>query len=734
MIHVGIGQAEGSDTLETLKRAIAACRHQMNGFQPQAGIVLTGSNFDHRLILREIHRQFPQIELIGGTTAGNFSSTAGFSDDAISLMGFYSDCIQIRAGLGRRLSSGYAAAAREAVAMARDGLESEPKICLALPDLIEHRAGAVVKALDHELGRDCVLFGGCPAIVGEPGEIIHQFCGDEILQGALPLLLFAGPIRHAFFVANSWKTIGPRVIVSGTSGRLVRYIGSRKALAFYHHYLGEHASPATEFPLAVYGPDGNQTTLRGPIRYHPQDGSITFADNIPEGATVQLTEAIRDFLIDDIANSAQALKQTDFAFSPAAALAFSCTLRKDVLGTRVAEEIQMLEKQCRSGLPILGFYGYGEIAPPAPGLPCTVHNATLITLVIGEEKGTIHQHRPQSVSPTSLASAAPVTHEMVASPQDLQRENAFLRMKLKRSEGYRKRLEEIKELNAGLHRKIIHEIETARRQIQQREREHVKALQLAGEVQINLLPHGERHFNGLEVAGKNVPGDQIGGDYFDYLQADEVCTGCMGFVVGDISGHGVDAALLMTSARGFLRTRARQPGSLADIITDMNRYLSSDVLDSGRFMTLFYLAIDPRQRLLRWIRAGHEPAMLYSPAADRFLELKGEGIALGIDRDTRYREHRMVGLSAGEVLAIGTDGIWEAHNRDGVMFGKPRLQQILRRHHGESPQLIIDSVFDEIDRFTGGKAPEDDMTLVIIKSSELQAVKHIIQPNVGAKL
>jgi sigma-B regulation protein RsbU (phosphoserine phosphatase) len=217
-------------------------------------------------------------------------------------------------------------------------------------------------------------------------------------------------------------------------------------------------------------------------------------------------------------------------------------------------------------------------------------------------------------------------------PRGLERENEYLRMRLARSEAYRRRLEDTKELNAGLHRQIIQEIEAARRKIALKEKESAKALRLAGEVQKNLLPRHHLTIGGIEVAGKNLPSHAIGGDYFDYLQHDPACSTCLSVVVGDISGHGVDAALLMTSARGFLRTRVGQPGSAAEIVTDMNRYLAEDVLDSGRFMTLFFLSIDPQARKLHWVRAGHDPALVYLPSQDRFEMLKGEGLALGVDR------------------------------------------------------------------------------------------------------
>jgi len=127
--------------------------------------------------------------------------------------------------------------------------------------------------------------------------------------------------------------------------------------------------------------------------------------------------------------------------------------------------------------------------------------------------------------------------------------------------------------------------------------EHKKALALAGEVQKSLLPQDKPKVQGLDIAGRNVSCDEIGGDYFDFLWRRESKKGPFSVVVGDISGHGVDSALLMTTARAFLRMRASQPGTISEIITAMNRHLTQDVLETGRFMTLFYLSIDPEKNV-----------------------------------------------------------------------------------------------------------------------------------------
>jgi len=245
--------------------------------------------------------------------------------------------------------------------------------------------------------------------------------------------------------------------------------------------------------------------------------------------------------------------------------------------------------------------------------------------------------------------------------------------------------------------------------------EHKKALALAGEVQKSLLPQDKPLVRGLDIAGKNVSCDEIGGDYFDFLWRRDSQKGPFSVVVGDISGHGVDSALLMTTARAFLRMRASQPGTISEIITAMNRHLTRDVLETGRFMTLFYMTIDPENKRIDWVRAGHDPAIVYDPGRDQFEELKGSGVALGVNEALHYEENFQSGLANGQIIAIGTDGIWEAVNREGEMFGKERFRDIIRKNAGAEASEILSAVYTALNLFTMGQKSEDDITLVIIK-------------------
>lgn len=244
-----------------------------------------------------------------------------------------------------------------------------------------------------------------------------------------------------------------------------------------------------------------------------------------------------------------------------------------------------------------------------------------------------------------------------------------------------------------------------------------QSLMLAAEIQRNLMPQNSPQMNGLDIAGRSVPCDEIGGDYFDFIADGNPVLSPFCVVVGDITGHGVDAALFMTASRSFLRLRASQPGTAHQIVSDMNRHLASDTDVSGRFMTLFFMVVDPERQRIRWVRAGHEPAVVYDPSKDRFDELKGRGIALGVDPEFPYEENEYRDLAPGQIIAIGTDGIWEARNPDGEMFGKARMLNIIRKERHRGAEAILSGVYQELDRFMDGNRSEDDMTLVIAKAT-----------------
>jgi sigma-B regulation protein RsbU (phosphoserine phosphatase) len=239
-----------------------------------------------------------------------------------------------------------------------------------------------------------------------------------------------------------------------------------------------------------------------------------------------------------------------------------------------------------------------------------------------------------------------------------------------------------------------------------------RGLYLAQEIQQALLPQKCPLTNGLEVAARTLYCDETGGDYFDFIGTDAKE---LNAIIGDVSGHGISSAILMASVRAFLRQRYYLPGSLSQIMADVNRQLVLDVEDSGSFMTLFYLKIDPKDCCIRWIGAGHEPAIRYNPISDKFDEMKGQGPALGISEHAIFAEDQKKDLTQGQVIVMATDGFWEAHNWKGDMFGKKPLYDIIRQNSAATAEEILEECFQSVADFQTGLVREDDITMVVIK-------------------
>ena len=249
-----------------------------------------------------------------------------------------------------------------------------------------------------------------------------------------------------------------------------------------------------------------------------------------------------------------------------------------------------------------------------------------------------------------------------------------------------------------------------------KERDLMKqSLELAMEVQQNLLPKENPRVKGLDIAGKSIYCDETGGDYYDFIEVDESRRSNIAIVVGDVSGHGVPSALLMATARAFIRQRVDLPGSLAEVIADVNRQIVRDVEDSGQFMTLFYMMVDQDSRCLEWVRAGHDPGIFYDPARDLFEDLAGPGLALGIDSQYSYATNRKEGLRKGQIIVLGTDGIWETQSPDGKLFGKEALHRIIRDNPDADANKLLGVIIDSLDRFRKGLSLQDDVTLIVVK-------------------
>lgn len=246
-----------------------------------------------------------------------------------------------------------------------------------------------------------------------------------------------------------------------------------------------------------------------------------------------------------------------------------------------------------------------------------------------------------------------------------------------------------------------------------------QSLGIAREVQHTLLPDTLPRRDNIQTAAIISYSEETGGDFYDIIEPCGPDRPCIGALVADVSGHGMPAALLMASTRAFLRARFLDKGrgeDIADAVSDANRLLFLDEEGSGRFVTLFYLEVDLETSQMYWVRAGHEPALLYDIASDTFEQLKGApGLALGVDPDTPYTAFSSGCLCSGQIALLYTDGLIETENPDGEFYGRDRLQQSLRRAAALPAGKIARRLLDDAARFRGGATQEDDITIVVLK-------------------
>ena len=240
-----------------------------------------------------------------------------------------------------------------------------------------------------------------------------------------------------------------------------------------------------------------------------------------------------------------------------------------------------------------------------------------------------------------------------------------------------------------------------------------EAMAIAREVQLTLLPQDDIIAEGIEVSGCSIYCDETGGDYFDFIVPEDT-PNKLHILLGDVVGHGIGAALLMATLRALIRSRIHQPGTPAQIITDVNRELCLDTEESSNFASLFYMDIDMQSGEVVWVRAGHDPAIVYHPASETFTELKGKGVMLGLDNECEYSSSRLTVGDEKNCILIFSDGSWEVENEKQEQFGKKKLKDIIRKNHHLCARELLQCIVTAIDTFRGIIDLNDDITLVCI--------------------
>jgi len=234
-------------------------------------------------------------------------------------------------------------------------------------------------------------------------------------------------------------------------------------------------------------------------------------------------------------------------------------------------------------------------------------------------------------------------------------------------------------------------------------------LEIARDIQRNLLPHSVPQFSNFEIAAVNISSKQVGGDYYDIITLDEdtFCT-----AIGDVSGKGVPAALLMANLQAFLKTTCKQ-GMMIDEATGLINDLISENTMDGKFITFFWGIFDNLNKTLTYVNAGHNSPLLIR--SGKIIKLEKGGIILGVMKTFVPYISEQVQLQKDDIIILFTDGITEAKNIDDEEFSDEKLEALALNLSPEPAEKILNTIRNEVQQFAAGTIQSDDITLVVLK-------------------
>jgi len=234
-------------------------------------------------------------------------------------------------------------------------------------------------------------------------------------------------------------------------------------------------------------------------------------------------------------------------------------------------------------------------------------------------------------------------------------------------------------------------------------------INLAYDIQSNLLPKSSPRIEGYDVAGRSTPAQSVGGDYFDFIPIDDTRNAVC---LGDVSGKGLPASLLMANVQATLRGLTMFDAPVDERINRANKLLC-ECTDDERFVTMWYGVLDSANHKIDYCSAGHDYPFLVSANGD-VKRLESTGLALGVFDHVTYQKES-ISIEPGDMLVVYSDGVPDATNETDVQFGEERLDALIAEHHAGSAHDLIDHVMKAVNEHAGSAPQFDDLTLVVVK-------------------
>ncbi len=379
-----VAQSTELDSLTAVNELIKKCDFQLGNQKPKAGIIYAGIDVDHQLVVNKLCDKWPDLELIGCTTDGEYSSDGGYAEDSLVLTLFISEEIEIVSGFIDNTATNLSEECSRAFIETTNRMKKAPILCILLSDVLQVNGESVMEGLSKASGDKIVIIGGMSADSWRFNQS-KQFFKSTVSTKLSAFLLFSGPLDFSFGIDSGWESIGEMGTVTLSKGNVIYEINHMPALEFYKDILGEHAVPTLELPIAIYDENGSFCFLRTSFEnYNSETGAITYLGNVPMNYSVRITIVNRESILAGAASAiGQAFNEFPKNVKPSLALCFSCSARRVLLGTRTVEEYQMIRGKLGEKFQVAGFYTYGEICPTSRTIIIKFHKVTFLALLIG---------------------------------------------------------------------------------------------------------------------------------------------------------------------------------------------------------------------------------------------------------------------------------------------------------------------------------------------------------------
>jgi serine phosphatase RsbU (regulator of sigma subunit) len=243
-----------------------------------------------------------------------------------------------------------------------------------------------------------------------------------------------------------------------------------------------------------------------------------------------------------------------------------------------------------------------------------------------------------------------------------------------------------------------------------------KELDIAHDIQVKLLPGSSPVIPGYSVDALCIPAKEIGGDYYDFINPGN---GRYGFIIGDVAGKGMPAAIYMTLTKGIFQAVAETENSPREVLVKMNSLIYK-AIERNYFVTMIYAVLDTTANTFTFARAGHEPLIYFDNAKNEIKSLRPDGIGIGLEKGTIFNKtikEFTLSPGAGDIMLLHTDGVTDVKNKENLSFGSERIIKIVEEHKNLSSPDLIKKFYLELNHFRDDYPQYDDMTIISIKKT-----------------